>query len=119
MHTHLLTLWIRYSRSGSISTVPIAKTALSVCSRGTHTLGVLTDDEVFELSTKRVAEDCLAERGTVLAMRPLLIHSSSKSQTETPRRVLHIEYAGSNVMGNGLELALAVSSLWPYVIHPA
>lgn len=74
---------------------------------GTHILGVLTDDEVFELSTQRGAEDCLAERGAVLAMRPLLIHSSSKSQTDTPRRVLHIEYAGSKVMGNGLELAVA------------
>ena len=73
----------------------------------THKLGVLTDDEVFQLSNDRVAVDCCAARGAVLAMRPLLIHSSSKSQTERPRRVLHIEYAASTVMGDGLELAVA------------
>lgn len=74
---------------------------------GTHRLGVLTDDEVFELSTKRVAVDCLAMRGAVVAMRPLLIHSSSKSQCDTPRRVLHIEYAASTTIGDNLELAIA------------
>ncbi len=26
-------------------------------------------------------------------MRPLIIHASSKSQSDKPRRVLHIEYA--------------------------
>jgi len=74
---------------------------------GTHKLGVLTDDEVSKLSIERVSVDCLAARGAVLAMRPLLIHSSSKSQSERPRRVLHIEYAASTVVGDGLELAIA------------
>jgi ectoine hydroxylase-related dioxygenase (phytanoyl-CoA dioxygenase family) len=74
---------------------------------GTHKLGVLTDDEVFELSTRRVAIDCLAPQGAVLAMRPLLIHSSSKSQTDTPRRIIHIEYAASMSMEDALELAVA------------
>ena len=73
----------------------------------THKLGVLIDDEVFELSTQRVAVNCLAPQGAVLAMRPLLIHSSSKSQSDAPRKVLHIEYAGSRVIGDGLELAVA------------
>jgi hypothetical protein len=40
-------------------------------------------------------------------MRPLIVHSSSKSETQTPRRVLHIEYATSGALGNGLELAIA------------
>jgi hypothetical protein len=31
-------------------------------------------------------------RGDVLAMRPLLVHASSKSQSHKPRRVLHFEY---------------------------
>jgi ectoine hydroxylase-related dioxygenase (phytanoyl-CoA dioxygenase family) len=73
---------------------------------GTHKLGVLTDHEVFE-STQRVAVDCLVQRGAVLVMRPLLIHSSSKSQTDTPRRLLHIEYASSISVGDALELAVA------------
>jgi hypothetical protein len=40
-------------------------------------------------------------------MRPLLVHASSKSATEAPRRVLHVEYAATLVMECGLELALA------------
>lgn len=74
---------------------------------GTHNLGVLTDEQVFELSTKNSAIDCVASRGAVLAMRPLLIHSSSKSQNESARRVLHIEYASSMSIGDNLELAVA------------
>lgn len=74
---------------------------------GTHKLGVLTDEEVFRLSTQTPATDCLATRGSVLAIQPLLIHSSSKSQNELPRRVLHIEYATSVSIGDGLELAVA------------
>jgi ectoine hydroxylase-related dioxygenase (phytanoyl-CoA dioxygenase family) len=74
---------------------------------GTHKLSLLTDDEVFRLSTERLAVDCLAAQGAVLAMRPLLIHSSSKSQNALPRRVLHIEYASSISTGDGLDLAVA------------
>jgi hypothetical protein len=40
-------------------------------------------------------------------MRPLLVHASSKAETDQRRRVLHIEYAGSLDMGSGLELAIA------------
>jgi ectoine hydroxylase-related dioxygenase (phytanoyl-CoA dioxygenase family) len=74
---------------------------------GTHKLGVLSDDEVSQVSTERSAVDCLVSRGGVLAMRPLLIHSSSKSQNNLPRRVLHIEYACSMSIGDGFELAVA------------
>lgn len=74
---------------------------------GTHKLGVLSDAEVLELSTKQSAVDCIAPQAAILAMRPLLIHSSSKSQNESPRRVLHIEYASSMSMEDGLELAIA------------
>jgi ectoine hydroxylase-related dioxygenase (phytanoyl-CoA dioxygenase family) len=74
---------------------------------GTHTLGVLTDDAIHELSTQVEAVDCLISRGGVLAMRPLIVHASSKSQAENPRRVLHIEYAASPIITDGLELAIA------------
>src|SRR5205823_4505707 len=61
----------------------------------THTLGVLSDDELHDLSTRVAAIDCLVRSGGVLAMRPLIVHASSKSQSHAPRRVLHIEYAAS------------------------
>jgi ectoine hydroxylase-related dioxygenase (phytanoyl-CoA dioxygenase family) len=74
---------------------------------GTHKLGVLSDDEVHQLAEKMLAVDCLVSRGGVLAMSPLVIHSSSKSQAAMPRRVLHIEYAASPFVAEGLELAVA------------
>jgi ectoine hydroxylase-related dioxygenase (phytanoyl-CoA dioxygenase family) len=74
---------------------------------GTHALGVLTDEKLHELSTTVSAVECLVPEGGVLAMRPLLVHSSSKLETQAPRRVLHIEYAASRAVGDGLELAIA------------
>ena len=74
---------------------------------GTHARGVLTDEAVQESVRETKPFDCLVPRGGVLAMRPLLIHASSKLQTEIPRRVLHIEYACSMEVGYGLELAVA------------
>ena len=74
---------------------------------GTHTLGVLTDEQIHGLSEKIAEVECLAPRGGVLAMRPLIVHASSKSRIETPRRVLHIEYARRSVLFDGLEVAIA------------
>ena len=74
---------------------------------GTHRLGVLCDDEVAQVASEMSPVDCIVRRGGVLAMRPLIIHSSTKSRVDAPRRVLHIEYAASEVAGDGLELAVA------------
>ena len=74
---------------------------------GTHTLGVLSDVEIGHLAREIQPVECTAPIGGIVAMRPLLLHASSKAETEHPRRVLHIEYADSLGMGNGLELAIA------------
>ena len=74
---------------------------------GTHVLGVLTDEQMRELASTKKAVECLTSSGGVLAMLSLLVHGSSKSQCELPRRVLHIEYAASKALGDGLELAIA------------
>jgi ectoine hydroxylase-related dioxygenase (phytanoyl-CoA dioxygenase family) len=74
---------------------------------GTHILGVLTDKELHELSIRIAAVDCVTPRGGVLAMRPLIVHASSKSQSNSPRRVLHIEYSSPMANFDGLELAIA------------
>jgi ectoine hydroxylase-related dioxygenase (phytanoyl-CoA dioxygenase family) len=73
----------------------------------THTLGVLSDEALHSLSTQIAAVNCLVPRGGVLAMRPLVVHASSKSQSTALRRVLHIEYASSLDVADGLTLALA------------
>jgi ectoine hydroxylase-related dioxygenase (phytanoyl-CoA dioxygenase family) len=62
---------------------------------GSHALGVLHDEKVSELATKMRSAECLVPVGGILAMRPLLIHASSKSRSDAERRVLHIEYAAS------------------------
>jgi ectoine hydroxylase-related dioxygenase (phytanoyl-CoA dioxygenase family) len=74
---------------------------------GTHTLGVLSDEALHDLSTQIAAVDCLVPRGGVLAMRPLVVHASSKSQSPRSRRVLHLEYAASVEIADGLHLAFA------------
>lgn len=74
---------------------------------GTHTLGVLSDESLHDLPTRVPAVDCLMPRGGVLAMRPLIVHASSKLQSEAPRRVLHVEYASSMNVADGLKLAIA------------
>lgn len=75
--------------------------------RRTQNLGVLSDDQIHDLSTRVATTDCLVSRAGVLAMRPLIIHASSKSQSEKRRRVLHIEYAASTRIADGLGLAVA------------
>ena len=73
---------------------------------GTHTLGLLTDDYVHELSEQVASQECIVQKGGVMAMRPLLVHASSKSRSEIRRRVLHIEYAASPSIASPLELEI-------------
>jgi len=74
---------------------------------GSHQVGVLTDQEVGDYVKTNDHHACLVPRGGVLAMCPLLIHSSSKAQTDAPRRVLHIEYADTLDLKLGIRLAVA------------
>lgn len=74
----------------------------------THVLGVLDDAQMSRLSRERPAVECISPAGGVLAMRPLVVHASSKSRDDRRRRVLHIEYAGQGLkLPNGIELATA------------
>ena len=73
---------------------------------GTHTNGVLTDEEVLSFAARRSSVDCPMSKGGIIVMRPLIIHASSKSQTDNPRRVLHIEFAESAEIDTNLQLAI-------------
>ena len=72
---------------------------------GSHCLGVLTDEAVHHLSNETSAVECLVPKGGVLAMCPLIVHASSKSNG-APRRVLHIEYADSRTLRDSIRLAI-------------
>lgn len=74
---------------------------------GSHHPGVLSYEEVLRMSRERRGVECLSGRGGVVALRPLLIHASSKAVGPEPRRVLHIEYAASLDLAPGIRLALA------------
>ena len=74
---------------------------------GSHAAGVLSDEEVLGIARRQNHVDCLVSRGGVLAMSPLLIHSSSKARVDLSRRVLHIEYAESLMFGENIRLAVA------------
>jgi ectoine hydroxylase-related dioxygenase (phytanoyl-CoA dioxygenase family) len=72
-----------------------------------HRQGVLSDAEVEAIAAHTVPINCLVSKGGIIVMRPLVIHASSKSQSATARRVLHIEYATSDAVVAPLQLAFA------------
>jgi len=72
----------------------------------TQNLDVLTDDAVHQLASEASPVACVVKRGGIVAMRPLLIHASSKSRSGDHRRALHIEYAASPIFDDGPQLAI-------------
>lgn len=58
---------------------------------GTHLMGRLSSESI-QATAARVRVPCLAERGGVVVLRPLLLHSSAKGRTSGNRRVLHFLY---------------------------
>jgi ectoine hydroxylase-related dioxygenase (phytanoyl-CoA dioxygenase family) len=65
----------------------------------THKLGVLKDKDIQEMD--KTSEICPVSKGGLMIMRPLLVHSSSKSTSARHRRVIHLEFS-SKQLPNGL-----------------
>jgi len=74
---------------------------------GTHNSGVLTDEQIHKLSESVQAVECPVPLGGAILMRPLVVHASSKSTSDEPRRVIHIEYAAQREILPGMTLAIA------------
>lgn len=74
---------------------------------GTHALGMLSEADIERLVREIPPVDCLVPSGGIIAMRPLILHASSKAETDHPRRVLHIEYVDSLEIDDGLHIAIA------------
>jgi len=72
-----------------------------------HDVGVLSDDAIQELTNEISPIVCVCPKGGVVAIRPLIVHASSKSQIDAPRRGLHIEHAASDFIRTPLQLATA------------
>lgn len=73
---------------------------------GSHQLGCITTEAAVE-ARQRSELACPSERGGVLALRPLLLHASSKSKGTSRRRVLHFVY-GPRQLPYGLKWRQAV-----------
>jgi Phytanoyl-CoA dioxygenase (PhyH) len=74
---------------------------------GSHRFGRLGAPQAQELRSASGEVVCALRAGAVLLMRPLLLHASSKSAIETPRRVLHFVF-GPARLPDGLSWHLAV-----------
>lgn len=74
---------------------------------GSHRAGVYSDEDIDSLRKSGPIIDCVVGKGVVLAMRPLLLHASSKTQSNVARPVLHIEYAPRVGLGMPVVLAMA------------
>ncbi len=64
---------------------------------GSHLAGALEPDQIGRWRDDQIPVACSAQRGDVIAMRPLILHSSSASESPEHRRVLHLEYAGTTL----------------------
>ena len=84
----------------------------------THNLGVIEAQSIHKFAEEIASVECLVDQGGVLAMRPLLVHASSKSTGTAPRRVLHIEYASSPTLPDGFELARWPIPPFPQPLNP-
>lgn len=71
----------------------------------THLVRLDTVPEYRESETNAVV--CHVGKGGVIAMSPLTLHASSKCLSDEPRRVLHIEYAPTLEIDDGIRLAIA------------
>jgi hypothetical protein len=74
---------------------------------GSHDRGVLTEAEIADVVRAIAPAECTVDAGGVIAMRPLTVHASSKSRSDRPRRVLHIEYAARLDIAPGVTLAVS------------
>jgi hypothetical protein len=64
---------------------------------GSHRSGRLPGPEQASLRERSGEVACITSRGGVVAMKPLLLHASSKSTSSRPRRVLHYLYGPANL----------------------
>ena len=63
---------------------------------GSHLKGRLTSEAIAVLARETPAVELAVSAGTVLALRPLLVHGSRRRTTQGHRRILHVELAAGD-----------------------
>jgi hypothetical protein len=67
-----------------------------------HTSGKVDERLIQDIARRSIAVTCAMQRGGILVMWPLLLHASSASSFPGHRRVIHFDYAASELpMGMG------------------
>lgn len=64
---------------------------------GSHNDGILSSEEILRSVEEFQPVSCTVERGGCVVMSPLIVHSSSKSQVPSCRKVFHVEFANSEL----------------------
>ena len=66
---------------------------------GSHRHGKLSVDEIIRWRQTTPEFTCCCAAGSVLVIKPLLLHASSRANSPSHRRVIHIEYANCDLPG--------------------
>lgn len=74
---------------------------------GSHKFRIGSDAEFRKVVNEGPQVELTVGQGGVIAMSPLLIHTSSKCLNDVPRRVLHIEYVESLDIAPKFRLAIS------------
>jgi ectoine hydroxylase-related dioxygenase (phytanoyl-CoA dioxygenase family) len=64
---------------------------------GSHLSGRLDTEQIEAWRRSTPEVECLSPRGGLIALRPLLLHASSPARQPGHRRVLHLEFAGTEL----------------------
>lgn len=70
--------------------------------KGSHLNGRLDADAIADWRERREEVTCEAEPGDALLMKPLLLHASSKAESPSHRRVIHLEFAPPGALAEAL-----------------
>ena len=76
-------------------------------SPGSHRFGRFPSQAAAEVADRQGKALCVVRAGDALVFRPLLLHSSRKAVSDSPRRVLHFEFT-SAILPNPLAWQEAV-----------
>jgi hypothetical protein len=64
---------------------------------GSHSRGKVADDRAEGIASASVTEQCIAQRGDVLAAKALILHRSGASHSLTSRRAIRIDYSADEL----------------------
>ncbi len=67
---------------------------------GSHKLGRIEAKNMDDAKQIALPVTCCVRQGAALAMRPLLLHSSSSSATPSHRRVVHLDFSSVELPGD-------------------